>query len=410
MSTSNLVVGSLPAAFDKFRQKFEPRQNDLPIVIDKCTGAKYCECLVRASKLMALATTDVPLDPEDEEFYRANREPVVNAPAFLKMVEDAKRGRSFSNIVAEYTEEFDDTHPLKIIGGQHRFAAIQAALSEGQDEYHGVKVYFNLTKDQRVDVQLISNTNIAISKDWIDRVQDTAKGGALRDWCQNVGLLKPGQQFTDQYRRGGAISVQMARTFITNFYVGKGVLAKDFESTDTTAIKCPAGKLYDDAWETLLTKQPNMWKDDALARAAREFVALLNAQRSAFAGKQLRPKPDYPEKGMNLAVLAAWAYVAGVLQSNLVRLERHFSLQKTKGHDPLNAEVLAHGRHKTDDPDNYRGLGYRTDAKQCGRLVELFYYQAEEGKGIKKHTVDVAIASYHAKRPRISLLKVKQEK
>ena len=34
---------------------------------------------------------------------------------------DAQKGRNFSNIVTEYTTDFDSEHPLKIIGGQHRF-------------------------------------------------------------------------------------------------------------------------------------------------------------------------------------------------------------------------------------------------------------------------------------------------
>lgn len=100
---------------------------------------------------------------------------------------------------------------------------------------------------------------------------------------------------------------------------------------------------------------------------------------------------------MNAAVLAAWSYVSGMLQGNAVRLARHYGLADTAGRDPLNAAVLATGRHKT-DPQNYRGLGYRTDAKERGRAVELFYLQAENGKGINKASVNSAIASYHAKR------------
>jgi hypothetical protein len=42
-------------------------------------------------------------------------------------------------------------------------------------------------------------------------------------------------------------------------------------------------------------------------------------------------------------------------------------------------------------------LGYRTDTRERGRLVELFYLQAEEGKGITKNSIDVAIAKHHAK-------------
>lgn len=100
---------------------------------------------------------------------------------------------------------------------------------------------------------------------------------------------------------------------------------------------------------------------------------------------------------MNAAILSSWAYVAGMLQKNEVRLNRHFELAQTVGRDPLNASVLAAGRHKS-DPQNYRGLGYRTDAKERGRFVELFNLQAENGKGVTKPNVDAAIAQYHAKR------------
>lgn len=407
MPSGQPIDGKTTAIFEDFKKEFEPLQNELPILTDKCTGAKYCECHIKAKKIVTLGTTGAPLDTEHPE-YKANREVALNDAAFLRMKLDAQKGRSFSNIVAEYRKDLDPDHPLKIIGGQHRFEAIQSALA-GQNEYHGIKVYFDLDMDQRTDVQLISNTNIAISKDLIDRIQETAKGGALREWCQSVGLLKPSQQFTDKYKRGGPISVQIARTFITNYYKGNAVSPNKFEVTDTTADKCPAGKLLDPSWEQLEKEHPTLWKDEALAGAAREFVALAKSQRDAFAKKQPKPKPDYPEKAMNLAVLGAWAYVAGVLQHNGVRLTRHYALSKTTGHDPLNAEALAHGKHKTDDPDNYRGLGYRTDPKERGRLVELFYFQSENGHKINKHAVDVAIANYFSKRARLAAAKVLSE-
>src|ERR1017187_241956 len=74
---------------------------------DKRTGANYCECHVKASKLVNLGTTDVPLDPEEQAEYRANREIVSNHVAFQKMKDDARKGRAFSNIVAEYSKIFD---------------------------------------------------------------------------------------------------------------------------------------------------------------------------------------------------------------------------------------------------------------------------------------------------------------
>lgn len=194
-------------AFSSFCLKFLPLEpleppETLVKLVDNRTGAQYCECHIKASRLADLATPDAPLD-SDEPDYRANRELVTNAPAFATMKADAIAHRSFSNIVAEYTTETDPTHPLKIIGGQHRFEAIREAHKHNVDEYHGVKVYFDLTMDQRLDVQLISNTNIAISGDLFDRMQETVKGPELREWCQSVGLLESETDFADRRVRGG---------------------------------------------------------------------------------------------------------------------------------------------------------------------------------------------------------------
>jgi hypothetical protein len=209
---------------------------------DERTGAYFCECHVKASKIIEFGTTDVPLDPDEQGEYRANRLLVEDAYAFRVMKDDAKRGRHFSNIVAEYTKDFDAGHPLKIIGGQHRFEALNEALNEGLDSYHGLKIYLGLNMDQRLDAQLISNTNIATSSDLFDRMQETYKGPQLRDWCQRVGLLAPGEDFADRAGRGGvAITVRMARTFITNYYRGRAAARAEFDKTDTTPILSSSG-------------------------------------------------------------------------------------------------------------------------------------------------------------------------
>jgi hypothetical protein len=208
MATKGPTTANAPASqsFGEFRKVFEPLEaTNVQVLQDHRTGASYCECHVKATKLIELGTTDVPLDPEEQAEYRANRHIVENAPAYAQMIEDAKQRRSFSNIVAEFTREFDAIRPLKIIGGQHRFAAIKAALLAGVDEYHGVKVYFDLNMEQRLDVQLISNTNIAISGDLFDRMHETVMGPQLRSWCQSVGLLDAGQDFADRRTRGGPI-------------------------------------------------------------------------------------------------------------------------------------------------------------------------------------------------------------
>jgi hypothetical protein len=371
---------------------------------DDRTGAYFCECHVKASKIIEVGTTDVPLDPNDQGEYRANRLVVEDAYAFRVMKDDAKRGRHFSNIVAEYTKEFDATHPLKIIGGQHRFEALNEALAQEVNNYHGLKIYLGLTMDQRLDAQLISNTNIATSSDLFDRMQETYKGPQLRDWCQRVGLLADGEDFSDRAGRGVAITVRMARTFITNYFRGNAAVGGDFERTDTTPVLSPSGQI-DEAWDALRDGTPGLWDDADLQRAGREFSRLIQAQRRAFEGLNPKPPVDRPEKAMNAAVLSAWAYVAGLLSGNEVRLTRHYALSDTAGRDPLNAVELSRARHRT-DPDTYRGLGFRTDPKERGRMVELFSLQAEDGAGISKRGIELAIAKYHAKQAQLEVVKV----
>lgn len=393
-------------AFGAFLKTFEPLESpNVMLLTDYRTNARYCECHIKASKLIALGTTDVPLDPEDQAEYRANRELVEDAPAYERMIDDAQLRRTFSNIVAEYTTEFEKDFPLKIIGGQHRYEAIKSALEKAIDEHHGVKVYFDLTMDQRLDVQLISNTNIAISGDLFDRMHETVMGPELRTWCQTVGLLDKGQDFADRRLRGGPISVQLARTFILNYFAGSKVDAKKFDLTETTPELCSTGQ-RDDEWEALRKANPKLWEDRGLKRAGEEFAALVKAQRAAFADPKVRVPPDFPEKATNPAILASWAYIAGMLHNNEICLKRHYGLAVTKGRDPLSAAALAKGRHKT-DPENYRGLGYRTDAKERGRLAELFFLQTEKGEGITKSIIDVAIAKFHAKQAALEVEKLK---
>jgi hypothetical protein len=382
----------------------EPSEQ-LRLLVDKKTGAQFCECHVQAQTLVSLGTIDVPLDPDEQAEYRANREVKLNHPAFVRMKEDALQGRCFSNIVAEYTTEFDEEHPLKIVGGQHRFQAIQEALDQDVNEYHGVKVYFELDLVQRIDVQLISNTSIAISGDLFDRMQETFQGPQLREWCQTVGLLSPGQDFADQFARGGPVSVRIARSFITNYLAGLRVDPKKFATTDTTPDICPTGD-HDSDWESLKKNNPTIWKDKKMQQAGKEFALLVAAQRQAFATK--KTKPDFPEKAFNAAVYSAFAFVAGMLQKNPTRLERHYGLRKATGKDPLNASALANGRHKTDSA-NYRGLGYRSDAKERGRFVELFFLQAEDGDGITTKSIEVAIKQYHAKQAQLDVIKAKEK-
>jgi hypothetical protein len=405
--TQSSKQGKVTGLINEFNQLFEPIEstlNEMLVFTDKRTGAYYCECHIKASKFAKGSTTDVPLDPDEQAEYRANREILNDHVAFETMKKDAKQRRSFSNIVAEFNPQLNSDEPLGVIGGQHRTEAIKEALSDKIDEYHEIKVYFGLDQDQRLDVQVVSNTVIAVSGDLYDRMLETVKGPQLRDWCQEVGLLGKDIDFGDKAQRSGPITVRLARTFIINFYAGAENASKTFETTDTSPI-VPTVGAENAAWDDLRDKKPPIWDDTKLAEAGKQFAALVAAQRKAFEAK--RGSADYREKAMNIAILAAWAYVAGLLSNNKTRLDKHFALsQKTNG-DPLNSAALAKGRHKT-DPENYRGLGTRTDAKERGRLVELFYFQAEKGDGISKNAIDVGIARYYAKQSQLEVQRLEK--
>jgi hypothetical protein len=184
------------------------------------------------------------------------------------------------------------------------------------------------------------------------------------------------------------------------YYRGESDADSEFDKTETSPKICKSGGLDDD-WEKLRGNK-KIWKDSKLETAGRNFAALVAAQRKAFQGKK-KGTLDFQEKALNYAVLSAWAYTAGFLHSNATRLSRHYALKDQSGGDPLNAAALAKGRHGT-DAENYRGLGYRTDAKERGRFVELFYLQAEKGDGITTPLINLALKKYHAKQAILEVL------
>lgn len=384
---------------ESFVTQFYPleRQN-LVVLKDNRTQAVFIECHIAAEKLVGFGTTDVPLDAEGSPDYRANRDVVADHTAFEQMRNDALEGRRFSNIVAEFLDDADK--PLHIIGGQHRFEALKEAFEVGINDEHGVKVYFKLDKEQRLDVQIISNTNISVSKELLDRMFETLAGAELRDWCQKCGLLDKKQDFADKPGRTNPITVKEARSFIVNYYLGRAVPANEWSSHDTTPQLVESGKRDPKIWMETKKANPDLWADKKLKVAGKAFAELRDAQMNAFLDKKtgkVEGPADFRHKAKNLALLAGWAFIAGCLSKNTTRLKRHYGLKdKTKTKDPLRSDLLANGRHTT-DPANYRGLGYRSDAKERGRFAELFWLQAEKGKGITKHTIDLAIQEYEAK-------------
>ena len=387
-----------------FSEQFSPMEDILYLMIDARTNAFYCECHIMADVILEYSTIDVPLDPDDQGEYRANRELVEDHVAFIQMKEDAEKRRTFSNIVAEYDLSNNPDYPLKIIGGQHRFEAIKGAYKNKVNEYHGVKIYFDLDTDQRLDVQLISNVNISVSSDLYDRLWETARGPELRDWCQKVGFLENNQDFSAKRKRGEAITVRSARSFIMNFYLGKNINPREFSEIDTTPIIAKTGETDED-WEDLIKTKKDIWEDEELAQAAKKFTKLDEAQ---YESASASGSSSHANKAQNFSIMTAWAYIAGVLQNNKTRLKRHYELpERRSGNiDPLNAKALEQGRHKS-DPENYRGVGTRSNSSERGRCAELFFYVAEKGENITKKTVDIAIHSHVKKQADLDLMRIK---
>ncbi len=392
---------------DNFETIFSPLEEETIVMTDFCTKAFYIETYILAEKIIDYGTIDVPLDPEEQSEYRANREIVEDHGAFIKMKEDAKNGRTFSNLVAEFNTSFDKDNPLKIIGGQHRFIAIKEAFDSNDiNHHHNVKIYFGLDNNQRLDVQLISNTNIVVSSDLLDRMFETLKGPKLRNWRQTVGLLLESQDFADKKQRSNQITVRVARSFILSFLEGEKNSKKNYEKISPEPIIAKTGRI-DDLWESVHNNKKDVWSDISLIEAGKQFAKLHKKQKEHFEQKR-KKNLEYANKAVNYSILASWAYNAGLLQSNEIRLKRHYSLSEIENIDPLNASALAKGRHKT-DPENYRGLGTRTDKKERGRLVEVFYLQAEKGNGITKGIVDLGVKKYHAKLANIEVIEAEKK-
>ena len=98
-----------------------------------------------------------------------------------------------------------------------------------------------------------------------------------------------------------------------NYYAGVDASGLDFVKTDTTPGVSKSGE-EDKQWESIRNRKPSIWKDPTLEKAGIEFSALIKAQRDAF--KDTKGNADFQEKGMNYAVLSAWAFVAGLLRGN----------------------------------------------------------------------------------------------
>src|SRR4030042_4560219 len=109
----------------------------------------YIRCAATGKTMVGVISLDARLNPESGETFRDNREILFTHNTFLRMKADAENEREFNDIIAEYITSYLPEKPLKVWGGQHRSKAIMAAFEKEISRYHGFRVYFCLTKEQR---------------------------------------------------------------------------------------------------------------------------------------------------------------------------------------------------------------------------------------------------------------------
>ena len=382
--------------FLKIFKTFEEK-NGLKLLLlrDDRSNAFYLNCHLD-SKVLALKTDlDAVLDPTESEDYKLNREIYTDTYAYRLMESDALKGRSFEDLVVEYDTSYRAERPLKVFGGQHRIMAITEAVKKDVSVVHGVRVYFGLSIEQKVNIAMANNTSIAVSNDLLDRMQEDLLGANLRNWCQTVGLLDEGQNFVDRRSPEGIPTVRIARTLLVNFYVGKNAKEDDFH----VPIVCSSGPGIDEHYKNL---RDNIdWSDKALQTIGHQFARIHKLQRERVLGRDTDKYIEFANKAMHPCVAASWAYAAGFLQRATEALNNHYALADLDPPgDPLNAKALLNARLKGVDPDTYRGLGARINNVELGRMLEVFLLQATKAtqRGITQKLANAAIKSYEAKR------------
>ncbi len=357
------------------------KARNVPIFIfqDGVKKSYYIRCAISAKTMSKVISLDARLDPESDDTFRDNREILMTHNTFLRMRVDAENEREFNDIMAEYITSYLPEKPLKVWGGQHRSRAIiDAFLQKKISRYHGFRVYFCLSKEQRNELALISNINIAVSNDLFDRqLEETYMGPHLRKWCTNVGLLKTGEDFPDVGSHAERITTQAARSFIVNYFRGKQTGEQlNGDQLDRNVYEpylCQSGIFLDEEYRKLTEQMGGkLWVDKGLIEAGKAFAKLHKAQYEAIK----KSKSNYRVfrlKALMPSVLSAWSYVAGLLQSHPSRLQVHLSVpQPPKGApDPLNAEEMYKFRYYQ-DIETYRGLGTRSILKDRQRMAQVF--------------------------------------
>jgi len=356
----------------------ETLQNNKIIVHqDGVERSYYIRCCLLSEAVSQLLDLDARLIPESQDSFRANRELLTAHKTFLRMGQDAASGREFNDIIVEYNTTYSPEKPLKVWGGQHRSKAIQIAANKNVSRYHGFRVSFCLTKEQRSALAIVSNTSINISNDLFDRqLEETLIGPYLRKWCERVGLLSQSEDLPDAGSRAERITTQAGRTFIVNFFLGKERGAQlNTEQLDRNFYEpylCQSGVLDEHYSTIVVSHSDNPWSDKGLEEAGKAFAELNKAQSEAIRKSNINRK-GFRTKALTLSVLPAWAYVSGLLQTHPVRLKNHLALPKPAKNapDPLNALEMSRYKHD-EDPPTYRGLGNRSSMQDRQRMAQLF--------------------------------------
>jgi hypothetical protein len=390
----------------EFLENFEPyeiKHGGKPVLYyDAKSQAYYIVCHIDGALLVEKSDLEASIDDGDEdEIYKLNRDITEDQTAFKAMQSDAAAGRSFEDMVLEYDTSYHEEKPLKVYGGQHRIRAIAKAQPVKNGAVHGVRIYFGLTREQKVEIATVNNTSIAVPNDLLDRMREQLLGSELRDWCQEVGLLSKGKDFADR-RDPDVPTVRVARTLVVNFYMGMDAKLDEFHQP----VICKSGGI-DEAYMKVRTEVS--WADERLIKMGKEFARLHVVQRERVANREQDNYAEFARKALSLAVVASWACASGLFQTDPEYLKCHYALPDSvlPPDDPLNAKVLSLARLKGTDPDTYRGLGARTSPSELGRMLEVFLVHATKAskKKITKDLASAAIQSYEAKRASYSASK-----
>lgn len=390
------IVSKVSEFLSSFQTHETTAGTKLVLYFDEKSRAYYILCHLDGSSLSVNCDLEAALDvnEDDDVIYKLNRDITEDHAAYKAMETDALSGRTFEDMVVEYDKSYRPEKPLKVYGGQHRIRAIAKAASQKGSVFHGVRVYFDLTRQQKVEIATVNNTSIGVPNDLIDRMREQLLGSELRDWCQDVGLLERGDDFADR-KSPDVPTVRIARSIIVNFY--RGMAANDDDLHQP--VVCKSGGIDDLYLEVRKTID---WSDSALQKMGQQFVRLHEVQRKTVSEREEDSYAEFARKALSLSVVASWAYAVGLFQRNPEYLANHYALADSCAppQDPLNAKALSAARLKGTDPDTYRGLATRVSPTELGRMLQVFLVQATKAskRGITKQLANAAIQSYEAKR------------